>query len=662
VCATNFPSPAALAASFNETVWKTKGRVISDEMRAFNNNNGVRFSEGSGAYIGLTGFGPNINLARDPRWGRNSEVPSEDPFLTGSYAVGYVQGMQVGDDPKYLKMIAGLKHYAAYSVEDDRPTFIPNITTFDLWDSYLPHFKMGFAADGGNAQAVMTSYSGVNGVPSCDNDFITNQIVRGAWNRSDVLVGTDCGAINDSLYYQHYAADVVDAAVKALNGGTDMDLGDDYFTPVANGGNGGLPLALDRGLIDEQRVDESLTRILTARFKVGLFDPLEQQVYTTIPRSVINSTEHQDIVVDAAEQSFVLLKNKDNTLPFKAGLKLAVLGPHVDTTRDLFESYMGDQVCYGGGYDCVPTIGATFAKMNGASETIVVKGVDMSATSMNATSYHAALRAAKWADQIVLAMGIGNSIEYEPHDRTTITLPGLQEQFIVDVMSLNKPTVLVLVNGGIIAVDNIESSVNAILEAWYPAQRGALALFNAVFGLSNRFGKLPVTVYKHTFVDEQDMHNFDMTTAPGRTYRYYTNEVSFPFGYGLSYTTFYYTCADPRLHAGAFTISCTVLNTGSRDGDEVLQVYHRASSGLRSQLTHPAPIRALVGFQRSSVSAAPGYKAVKMTVPLERLVLTNNNGDKVLYAGTHELLVTNGVQEDIVFSVNVETTIVYPSM
>jgi beta-glucosidase len=194
--------------------------------------------------------------------------------------------MQVGGDPKYLKMIAGLKHYAAYSVEDDRPTFIPNVTDFDLWDSYLPHFKMGFQVNGGNAQAVMTSYSDINGIPSCDNDLvtnITNTILREAWNRSDVIVGTNCEAINDSLYYQQYASDVTDAAVKAIDGGTDLDLDDDYFTPLSQCGNGGLVVALEKGLIRESRVDESLKRILTARFKVGLFDRLDSSPIPTFP-------------------------------------------------------------------------------------------------------------------------------------------------------------------------------------------------------------------------------------------------------------------------------------------------------------------------------------------------------------------------------------------
>jgi beta-D-xylosidase 4 len=666
VCATNFPSPAGLAASFNASLWRTKGAVISDEMRALSNSNWVRFSPGSGAFIGLTGFGPNINLARDPRWGRNSEVPSEDPFLAGSYATEYVRGMQEGADSRYLKMIAGLKHYTAYSVENDRASFIPNITDFDLWDSFLPHYKMGFSTTGGNAAAVMTSYSGVNGVPACDNDFITNKVLRGAWGRSDVIVGTDCGAISDSIYYQHYATDAADAASKAMNGGTDLDLGDDFFAPVAQGGNGGLTRALQEGLIDMSKVDASLERVLTARFKVGLFDPLEDQQYVNIPISVVNSTEHQDVVFDAALQSFVLLKNDGNVLPFKAGLRLAVLGPHVATQRDLFESYMGDQVCYGGGYDCVPTIGDVFADKNGRDNTVVVRGVDMTSTTKDTTDYQAALDAASGADQVVLAMGIGNSVEYETHDRDTLNLPGLQEQFVLDVLALKKPTVLVLINGGIVSIEKIEPVASAILEAWYPAQRGAVALFSALFGESNRFGKMPVTLYESTFINEQEMHNFDMTTPPGRTYRYYTNRVTFPFGYGLSYTTFAYKCnvvTPTAVVSGSFIeATCTISNTGERDGDEVVQVYHAVSNRLRATLSHPAPLQRgnLIGFQRVSLSAG-SQKDISFSIPMEQLAITTNNGDRILYAGMHELTFTNGVAGESTHTIVVQATTVFPT-
>ncbi len=282
--------------------------------------------------------------------------------------------MQEGPDARYLKMIAGLKHYDAYSLEFARGSFIPNISTFDLWDSYLPQYRMAFSADGGNAQAVMCrcvlnqrgllplpssrspcsnpplrSYSGVNGVPSCANNYLLNEVMRGAWGRSDAVVVTDCGAISNMINGNHYASSSEDAAAKTLNGGTDIDMGDNFFAPTLNGGNGALATALAKGLTTAARVDAAVTRILTARMHTGLFDPLAEQPYSQIGPEAINSTEHHAANLEMALQSLVLLQNRGGVLPFAStpGKRLAVIGPHVSSTRDLCEDYMGDQTCFG---------------------------------------------------------------------------------------------------------------------------------------------------------------------------------------------------------------------------------------------------------------------------------------------------------------------------
>ena len=377
-CSTNYPGPTGLGATFNRSLWYAKGHHMGEEIRALNNLRWYRMTgDAPKSLIGLNGYGPNLNIARDPRYGRTSELPGEDPFLTGSYAVAMVRGGQGMDaygsgSSKFLKMTLGLKHYALYTVEEPRPSFIPNVTAHDLWETYLPQYRLGFSAldpDGhpaGGAMGTMCSYAvsiyrhspavlgvqqhaqqglpatssrdchgsdfalilpqGENGVPSCANDYLLNQVIRSkaGFNRSDVVVGTDCGAVNNMVHANHYASSDLDAAVKTLNGGTDMELGDQTWSSIANGGKGKLALAVAQKAVNVSRIDESVTRILHLRMITGQFDPIESQPYTKIGEEAINSTASQQLNLEAALQSFVLLKNEESTLPMKKGKKLAV--------------------------------------------------------------------------------------------------------------------------------------------------------------------------------------------------------------------------------------------------------------------------------------------------------------------------------------------------
>eukprot|EP00005_Dracoamoeba_jomungandri_P000876 CAMPEP_0174251866 /NCGR_PEP_ID=MMETSP0439-20130205/1559_1 /TAXON_ID=0 /ORGANISM="Stereomyxa ramosa, Strain Chinc5" /LENGTH=746 /DNA_ID=CAMNT_0015332303 /DNA_START=231 /DNA_END=2471 /DNA_ORIENTATION=- len=657
-CATNFPGPGGLAASFNRTLWHLKGEAISDEMRALNNYGWHRGVSIPYALIGLTGFGPNINIIRDPRFGRNSELPSEDPFLSGSYAVEYVRGCQEGSDPNYLKMISGLKHYDAYSVETGRGNKLFNISMFDLWDTYLAQYSLGFRADKGNAMATMCSYAGVNGVPSCANNYLLNEVIRKKFNRPNVVVASDCGAIGNMLTDDvKYAKNSSDAAAKALNGGCDLDLGDQYYPPASSGGNDGLTIAIEDGLTTEAQVDAALTRVLAARFKTGQFDPLENQPYTKIGIDVVDSYQHQLLNYESALQSFVLLKNSGNTLPFPVGKQLAVVGPHVYSTRDLMSDYKGDQQCYGGNDDCVETIANTFTNLNGITKTVVQKGVDLD--SNDSSQIPAALAAASNADYVVLCIGIGNDQEHEGIDRTNISLPGLQEEFSKKILALGKPTVVVLINGGIVAIDDLIDISPAIIEAFYPSTKGAYALFQTIFGFENRWGRLPMTVYPTKYIDQVDFFDFNMSAPPGRTYRYYTGKPLFEFGFGLSYTSFSFSCdltSPPKIGihnnnnhdfaASFINITCKISNNGSMAGDEVLMVYHRVSEDIRKKIgdAHPVPIKGLVGFER--VGPIPSNQQSTAHFSLnatEVLSLTNNDGDKVVYPGVHFFDVSDGL-------------------
>ena len=411
-CASQFAGPTGLASSFNRTMWFTQGDIISTELRAFNNHQ----KEDVGPYlVALTGYGPNINIERDPRYGRNSELPGEDPYLTGTYASQMVRGMQVGSDvdPKYLKMIAGVKHFAAYSVEDQRYSREFNISQFDLYDTYLRQYKMAFGKEEGNAMATMCSYAGINGVPSCANDWLLNKVLREDWKRPEVMVVSDCTAVKN-LYLgnvehgllkpgNHYANNETDAAMKAVNGGVDIEMGTgQFFTTLADGGKGYLSEVVSQGLVSKERINKSLERILEKRFITGLFDPIPQQKFMQIPVDVINSTAHWEFVLDSTLQSLVLLRNDENTLPFplpssnnnnNTPLKLAILGPIAFVQRDLFEDYKGPE-CIDNSDNCVETIGAYFQRnyihnsssfsssSSSSSFVSVHKGVDINSTGI----------------------------------------------------------------------------------------------------------------------------------------------------------------------------------------------------------------------------------------------------------------------------------------
>ena len=667
-CSQNYPGPTGLGASFNRSLWKAKGALMGDEIRAFNNLNWYRATgDAPNSLIGLNGYGPNMNIMRDPRYGRGSEVPGEDPYLTGQYAVQMVRGAQGLDEYEqgkspYLKATFGLKHYDLYSVEANRGAFIPNVTAHDLWETYLAQYAWGFSnvgpdgkSQGGGAMGTMCSYAGLNGVPSCANDYLLNKVIRGHFSRPDVVVGTDCGAVNNMVSQNHYASSKIDAAAKTINGGTDLELGDQFWSSKAAGGDDLLNQAVQSKMVDVARIDESVRRVLNLRFITGQFDPLELQPYASIGAEAVNSTASQILNLEAALQSFVLLKNDGGVLPMKRGIKTAVLGPHAFSTRDLMSDYKGDEQCVGGGSDfsCFPTIGQAFVRANGAENTLVEQGVEMD--SADASGIPAALSAASKADQVLLFVGIGNSQEHEGIDRMNTTLPGLQEPFVLQVLAqckkLGKPAAVVFINGGAVAFDPIKDAAPAIVEAFYPSVRGAEALALALFGDENRFGKLPITIYPKDFM-KVDFLDFSMSNAPGRTYKYYSGEPLFPFGYGLSYATFSHECA--ATSPNATSIDCTVSLQSGPAGDEVLMAFHSVDASLASALKHPVPKRELVGFERLSVTSS---ETATFTVSDHDLGLVDQNGDRQLYAGKHYITITDGVAFEKAFAIHVEKTV-----
>ena len=641
-CPTVFVGPQGMAASFNRTSWWLKGDVVSTEMRAVNNR-GWRG-------VGLTGFGPNINLVKDPRYGRNSELPGEDPFLSGSYAVEYLRGLQqVSNGTRHhLKVLAYVKHYTAYNVETGRWTFKGNVTQFDFWDSYLLQYEMAFAE--GRASGAMCSYFAQNGVSSCGNDWLLNRVIRGFWGRPDAVVMSDCAAVAN-MARSGYARDELDASAKALSGGMDVYGGwnDNLWAPPPQG-RGLLRRAIEANLTTAEALDRALRRTMLQKMRVGLFDPLEDQAWTRLPPDVIGSARHAQVSYEAALRGMVLLKNS-GALPLRAGARLAVVGPMATEGRSLFSDYADPHPPF-------DTLLAALRRANRGGVTAGAAGVPIAGD--DAGGIPAALELVRGAEVTVLALGIGHKEEREGLDRKDTRLPGLQEAFAHQVLAAaGGPVVLVLCNGGILSFDSLVQPAAAIVEAFNPAAQGPAALAALLLGAENRWGKLPVTVYGEDYAASVSL--FDMSFAagpagPGRSYRYYTGQPLFWFGEGLSYTTFWHACggvASAGLRAsGSVTLRCTMENAGAREGDEVLMVFHSVSEAIRAAAGHAVPRRKLVAFQR--VRLAPGESAeLALAVPVKRLAVTNGDGDYALYEGRHLLTASRGNGEDVVAPVDI---------
>jgi hypothetical protein len=314
------------------------------------------------------------------------------------------------------------------------------------------------------------------------------------------------------------------------------------------------------------------------------------------------------------------------------------------TSFGMLSDYAGDQICWND-YDCIPTIAQAITKVNTGTTTSAA-GVDIN--SNNSSGIQPALALGSKADIIVLVLGIDRSIEHEGIDRTDTALPGLQESFAHQVLALGKPVILVLCNGGALAIDNLISGPAAIIEAYNPSVAGPTALAETLFGKHNRWGKLVTTMYPHIFIQQNPITNFDMSLPPGRTYRYYTGTPLFSFGYGLSYTTFSLSCVNIT-GPTAYSYQCTVINTGNRDGDEIVMVYHSAGADIRKNASHPVPIKALVEFERVFVPAR-GQTVINFILFDRALQLVNQNGVRVLYPGTHSLIFSRGYGTDVVFT------------
>lgn len=734
--ATVFPQAIGMGASFNTNLMLKVGTAISEEARAMHHG-GVRNAE-EGYVIGLTFWSPNINLFRDPRWGRGQETYGEDPYHMGQMAIPFIKGLQ-GEHPRYLKTVSTVKHYVVHSgPEELRHEFNTISNERDFWESYMPHYIT--AIKDAKVHSVMCAYSRLNGESCCGSDYLLNELLRERLG-FDGYVVSDCGSVWD-IYDGHFLTEsITEAAALALESGVDLNCGRAMEFPYAK-----LADAVAEGMVNEAVVDTAAYRLMLARFKLGMFDPPEMVPYAQIPVDAIDSDTHKAVALQMARESIVLLKNENDLLPLSKQVgKVAVIGPNAAEHRVLYGNYNGipsnpvsvlqgieeklpeAEILYSKGSELIGAkdfgtpVPASFLLTANKEEGLLASyypnrsfagepshtriereivlsdefgppydDLDMDNFSvrweghirfpetalyhLSALAYphfkifiddkplktggkkrkfrhyeagklyeirielisdtdgfyfilghaadHASLlrnavEAANEADVVVLVAGLSSLLEEEGLDRSEIELPEIQQDLIREVLSVGKPSILVLMTGGSVALDGEALQVPAILEAWYPGQAGGTAVADVLFGDYNPGGRLPVTFYKST----SQLPDYEDYSMENRTYKYFTDDPLYPFGHGLSYTSFAYQHLEmpESIVAGEMLeLSVEVENTGTVAGDEVLQVYVKdVEASVR------VPKHSLQAFKR--IHLQPGeVQRVDFTLGPQQLALLND--------------------------------------
>jgi beta-glucosidase len=759
--ATSFPQAIGMAATWDaESVYKMAD-YTSDEGRAIFNDSSRKGK--TGIFLGLTYWSPNINIFRDPRWGRGQETYGEDPFLTGTIGASFVKGLQ-GDHPVYLKSSACAKHYAVHSgPEWSRHTYDAKVSNFDLWDTYLPAFKT-LVVDA-KVSGVMCAYNAFFGQPCCGSDELMSDILYNQWNFNG-YVTSDCGGIFNFFRTHKTHENAATASADAVIHGTDCECGSGAYRALSD--------AVAEGLITEEQIDVSVKRLFKMRFRLGMFDPDERNPYTAIPVSVLECDSHKAHALKMARQSIVLLKNENDLLPLdkKKIKKIAVVGPNahdesvslanyygypteittvlegikakvgknveviyekgVNLTDNLvftstyddkqftYEGKQGFNAAYynntsregapglsrrekkidykwGDGQDIANgiitrqmsahwstvytakeageicfTLKAddwaelhidgvkqnSISKINSYYPFSVEKGkkynldiyyrqhadnaeITFDAGMLKKTDCTEVAGAVKDADVIIFAGGISAKIEgeempveiegFKRGDRTSIALPSVQRKTLAALHATGKPVVFVLMTGSAIGLEWESKNIPAIINAWYGGQAGGQAVADVLFGDYNPAGRLPVTFYQSA----DDLPDFEDYSMKNRTYRYFTGTPLYPFGYGLSYTTFRYGSPEISGDQNNRTVKVTVTNAGVRDGDEVVQLY------LSNKRDFVTPIRALKGFKRIHLKAGES-QVVEFALTSNDLSIVSPSGNIVPMKGNVLISVGGG--------------------
>ena len=613
--ATTFPQPIGMAASFDEPLVEQVFTAVSDEGR-------VKHRQGmadgvSDWYEGITFWTPNINIFRDPRWGRGMETYGEDPYLTGQLGMAVVRGLQGPLDAPVLKTHACAKHFAVHSgPEWNRHSFDAEVSDRDLRETYLPAFKDLVTKAG--VQEVMIAYNRFRGVPCGANRFLIDTVLRGEWKFRGLVV-SDCWAIHDFFMEgRHgYCEDVTQAVSEAVRAGTDFNCGESYRH---------IPETVAAGLLDEAELEPALTRILAARIRLGELDD-NDAAWADLSDDIVEGPAHRALARQMAQESVVLLQNRDGILPLVPGARIAVIGPNADDKEMLW-----------GNYNPIPeqTVTLAEAMRERIPGLVSFQGCELVRREpLSAQEIASVLKQLKDIDIVVFAGGISPKVEGEEMpvdlpgfrggDRTDIELPAVQRQLLAALHQAGKRVILVNFSGSAMGLVPETQHCDAIVQAWYPGEEGGTALAELLFGDVVPSGKLPVTFYR-SIEQVPDYENYDMQ---GRTYRYFKGEALFPFGYGLSYTHFAYGA--PRVNGSVLEVPVT--NDGACDADEVVQLY------VRQPADAEGPLKSLRGFRRVHI---PAGATVTVSFPLTAetfLGWSPEAGDMVPVKGAWELLV-----------------------
>lgn len=641
--ATVFPQPIALAATFDTKLIYRLAVATSDEARA--KFNAAQSMENRTQYTGLTFWSPNINIFRDPRWGRGMETWGEDPWLTSQMGVAFVKGMQ-GDNPYYLKTAACMKHFAVHSgPEGERHNFNAEPPLKDLYETYLPAFEA--LVKEAHVEATMGAYSALYGQPTCANDLL-NHLLREDWGFKGHVV-SDCWAIQDFHLRHRVTKTPEESAALAIHKGIDLNCGDTYRA---------LPNAIKQGLVDEKDIDRAVTNIYRTRFKLGFFDAKEDCPYNAIPLSVVGNREHKMLALEAAQKSIVLLKNslssKNNmpTLPLSPKIKrLYLLGPHASDVDVLLGNYNGQTG------EARTILEGITTKVDLGTRLEYRKGFTYNQENKNSENW--AFTDSRGSDAVIAVIGLstlsegeeGEAIASDFHsDRKDIALPATQLKYLRELRKTIKDTPLIVVVTGGSPVDlrEVYQLSDALLFVWYPGEQGGDALANILFGEVSPSGKLPITFP----MDENQLPDYRSYSMEGRTYKYSTVTPMFPFGFGLGYSTIelsnlkikvlpaYSQKQKSALYltpTDTLVVSFSVRNPGSVPAEEVIQLYQQ-TKGAKFR----TPRFDLKDFMRIRIN--PGEESqYSFHIPASRFSDFNMEGHRMLVPGTHKLFVSTSL-------------------
>lgn len=619
--ATVFPQAIGLAATFDDSLLYRISSAIADEARA--KYNAAVALGNRGQYSGLTFWTPNVNIFRDPRWGRGQETYGEDPYLTSRMAVAFVKGLQ-GNNPRYLKAAACAKHFVVHSgPEALRHEFNAVPSRKDFFETYTPAFEA--LAKEAKVEGFMCAYNRTFDEPCCGNKYLLTDLLRKQWGFDGYLT-SDCWAIVDFYEGHKVVSTPEEAAAMALKAGVELNCGSVYYPYLLR--------AVEKGLVTESEIDARLKHLLRTRFKLGLFDPPSCNPYNQISVDVVNSSAHKALALEAAEKSIVLLKNRNKVLPLSKNIKyLYVLGPHANTSEVLLGNY------YGQSGDMSPILAGITAKVNAGTKIQYKYAFLPDRKNINPIDW--VLGDLHEVEAAICVMGLSGLYEGEEGesiasptkgDRLDYSLPRSQVEYLKRVRAAmkDKPLIVVITAGSPIDMTEIEPLADAILYAWYPGEQGGYAVGNIIFGDAIPSGRLPITFPKSI----EQLPAYDDYSMEGRTYKYMKADPMYPFGFGLSYATFKYLSIIPS--AAKFKakdvvrLSVTVKNTGTFAAEEVVQLYVSAP---------PARFRTpqfdLKGFKR--VHLKPQQETtVFFELPAEKLFSIDDQGNKVLLKGQYK--------------------------